>query len=115
MKRFDPIPLIQAGGIQPFHGSTPQPPGDALMAMLRGATFSGANPMDASRGLQRAASGPSLLSLLSGHTVPPGAATGPGAWQITPDQRDRNSAHSIEEWRRRGRPILPPQRDVRNI
>lgn len=55
VKRFDPIPLVQAGGIQPFHGSTPQIPGDSLMAMLRGATFGGMNPMDAKRGLQRAA------------------------------------------------------------
>lgn len=29
-------------------------PGDALMAMLRGATFGGQNPMDAKRALQRA-------------------------------------------------------------
>lgn len=55
MQRFQSIPLIHAGGVQPFHGSTPQPPGDALMAMLRGATFGGANPMDAQRGLQVAA------------------------------------------------------------
>lgn len=55
MKRFDPIPLVQMGGVQPFHGSTPQPPGAALLAMTRGATFGGFNPIDAQRGLQVAA------------------------------------------------------------
>lgn len=63
MKQFAPIPLVQAGGIQPFHGSTPQIPGDSLMAMLRGATFGGMNPIDASRGLQKAA-GKRPLTLL---------------------------------------------------
>jgi hypothetical protein len=61
VKTFDPIPLIQYGGVQPFHGSTPQIPGPALLAMLRGSTFGGQNPMNAQRGLQAAAGKPRTL------------------------------------------------------
>lgn len=63
MKQFAPIPLVQAGGIQPYHGSTPQMPGDALLAMMRGSTFGGANPMDATRGLQSSAGRRPMLLL----------------------------------------------------
>lgn len=96
MKRFDPIPLVQMGGVQPFHGSTPQPPGAALLAMMRGATFSGANPVDAQRGLQAASSQPTLLTALASSYVQPPGTSGP-SWKVTPDQRDRNTAWSIEQ------------------
>jgi hypothetical protein len=49
VKRFDPIPLVQPGGIQPFHGSTPSEPGPALLAMLKGRTAGGIHPLDAQR------------------------------------------------------------------
>lgn len=52
MKRFDPIPLVQSGGVQPFHGSTPSEPGPSLLAMMRGKTFGGIHPMDAQRASQ---------------------------------------------------------------
>lgn len=53
---FKPIPLIQPSGMQPYHAATgAQLPGPALLAMLRGSTFSGANPIDAKRGAQKAA------------------------------------------------------------
>jgi hypothetical protein len=95
VKQFAPIPLVQAGGIQPYHGSTPQMPGDALQAMMRGMTFGGQHPMNASRALQ---SGPTLLSLLSsGGSQTPG--TPGGAYQLTPDQHDRNREHSEDEMR----------------
>lgn len=55
MQRFQPIPLVQAGGIQPFHGSTPQQPGMALMAMLAGRSATGVNPMDVQRAAQKTA------------------------------------------------------------
>lgn len=54
VKRFDPVPLVQAGGHQPFHGSMARPPGDALWAMLAGRTFGGINPMDVQRNMQMA-------------------------------------------------------------
>lgn len=53
--QFKPIPLVQAGGIQPYHGSTPQIPGPALLAMLAGRTAGGYNPMDARRAVQKQA------------------------------------------------------------
>lgn len=67
VKRYQPIPLVQAGGIQPYHGSTPQVPGSALMAMLAGRTASGFNPMDVTRATQKAANRrpASLLGMLS--------------------------------------------------
>jgi hypothetical protein len=49
VKRFDPIPLVQPGGIQPYHGSTPSQPGPALTAMLAGRTAGGMNPADITR------------------------------------------------------------------
>lgn len=55
MKRFKPIPIVQAGGIQPYHASTPQIPGQALQAMLAGRTASGWNPADITRMTQKAA------------------------------------------------------------
>lgn len=60
--QFKPLPLVQYGGIQPFHSSTPQQPGMALMAMLAGRSATGMNPMDVQRGAQKAARrGPSSL------------------------------------------------------
>lgn len=53
--QFRPIPLVQPSGIQPYHGSTPQIPGPALMAMLAGRTASGFNPADLTRATQKAA------------------------------------------------------------
>lgn len=55
MNRYRPIPLVQAGGIQPYHGSTPQAPGMALTAMLAGRSAAGFNPMDVQRGAQKTA------------------------------------------------------------
>lgn len=55
MQRYQPIPLVQFGGIQPFHGSTPQQPGMALSAMMAGRTGSGFNPMDVQRAAQKTA------------------------------------------------------------
>lgn len=58
VQRFDPIPLVQPSGIQPYHGATgAQLPGPALLAMLKGSTASGFNPADAKRGAQRLARG----------------------------------------------------------
>ena len=67
MQRFKPIPLVQAGGIQPYHASTPQIPGQALMAMLRGTMADGSHPADAMRMVQRQARGRprSLLDTLA--------------------------------------------------
>lgn len=53
--QFKSIPIVQAGGIQPYHGSTPQIPGQALMAMLAGTTLGGYHPHDAQRANQKAA------------------------------------------------------------
>jgi hypothetical protein len=55
VKRFDPIPLIQPSGHQPYAPAGGQMPGPALLAMLRGADFSGNNPVDPWRALQAAA------------------------------------------------------------
>lgn len=67
MKRQQPIPIVQAGGMQPYHASTPQIPGQALLAMLAGRTATGYNPMDVTRATQKAARGRagSLLQTLS--------------------------------------------------
>lgn len=53
--------------MQPYHGSTPQIPGQALMAMLQGTMASGYHPMDAQRATQKAARQRpgSLLQMLS--------------------------------------------------
>lgn len=55
MKHYDPIPLVHPGGIQPYSQAGGQMPGPALLAMMRGATFGGQNPINAFRGLQSAA------------------------------------------------------------
>lgn len=102
MKRYQPIPLVQAGGVQPYAPQGGREPGAALLAMLAGRTFSGFNPMDAQRNMQAASNGPSLLSSLSG-VSPPG---GGGSWQLTPDQSDRNSEWSRRDWERKH----PPRR-----
>jgi hypothetical protein len=52
---FKPIPIVQAGGMQPYEGSTPQAPGMALAAMLRGTMGDGSHPADAMRMVQRQA------------------------------------------------------------
>ncbi len=52
-QRQKPIPMVQAGGMQPYHGSTPQMPGMALTAMLAGRTSQGYNPQDIVRQTQR--------------------------------------------------------------
>jgi hypothetical protein len=52
VKRFQPIPLIQPSGVQPYHQAGGQLPGPALTAMLGGRTLFGANPMDAKRASQ---------------------------------------------------------------
>ena len=53
--RQKPVPLVQPGGVQPYHGATPQHPGPDLMAMLAGRDAQGGNPMDAWRAMQRQA------------------------------------------------------------
>ena len=63
--RQKPVPLVQPGGVQPYHGSTPQMPGMALMAMLAGRTAGGFNPQDIPRQVQRQARGGQPMSLLS--------------------------------------------------
>lgn len=107
MKRFDAIPLVQAGGHQPYSPHGGRLPGDALMAMLAGSTLYGVNPADVQRNMQAAMkASPDQTSLLSrlatgyasGHNVTPGGTPGPGDWVITPDQRDRNGEHSQREW-----------------
>lgn len=67
-KRFAPIPTVQPGGVQPYGPAGARMPGPALLAMLRGSTFSGANPMDPKRASQRMASRQptTLLDLLRG-------------------------------------------------
>lgn len=55
--RQKPIPLVQAGGVQPYHASTPQMPGMALTAMLAGRDAQGFNPMDITRLTQKAGRG----------------------------------------------------------
>jgi hypothetical protein len=120
VKSFAPIPLVQFGGHQPYANAGGQMPGPALLAMLRGSTFSGGNPIDAQRGLASAANQPAtLLSQLmrSGgpYNVTPGGQMAPGAWMITPDQRDRNTQHSAADWRRRGHPVVQPNSDRHNI
>jgi hypothetical protein len=52
VKRFDPIPLVQPGGVQPYTQAGGREPGPALMAMLAGRTAGGFNPMDAQRSSQ---------------------------------------------------------------
>jgi hypothetical protein len=49
MKRFDPIPLVHPGGIQPYAQAGGREPGPALTAMLAGRTAGGINPMDVQR------------------------------------------------------------------
>lgn len=66
-KRHDPIPVVQAGGHQPFSKHGGQMPGPSLTAMLAGRTFGGINPMDTQRGLQVASKRPrTLADLLAG-------------------------------------------------
>lgn len=103
MKRFDPIPLIHPGGIQPFAKEGGQEQGAALLAMLRGATFSGMNPQDPWRAMQASANGPTVLSLLADGT--PGSGRG---WEISPDNADR-----IRDWERRSRTWESPQEEQR--
>lgn len=55
MQRYKPIPLVQAGGHQPYALAGGQMPGAALSAMLGGSTLYGANPMDAQRLAQKGA------------------------------------------------------------
>lgn len=64
MKHFQPIPIINPGGYQPFSKAGGQMPGPALVAMLAGRTAGGYNPMDAVRAAQMARRQPSLLDLL---------------------------------------------------
>lgn len=54
MKRYDPIPLIQMGGSQPFAKEGGRHPGAALLAMLQGSTAGGYNPADSWRAMQKA-------------------------------------------------------------
>lgn len=49
MKRFDPIPLVQPGGVQPYTQAGGREPGPALLAMLAGRTAGGFNPQDVRR------------------------------------------------------------------
>lgn len=79
MKKFDPIPLIQNGGHQPYASYNGQIQGPTLLAMLKGATASGFNPMDARRQMQAGTGHPTVLGLLAG-----------GTWHPTPDQQDRD-------------------------
>lgn len=53
VKRYDPIPLVQAGGHQPYSKQGGRHPGAALLAMLAGSTAGGANPQDSWRQMQR--------------------------------------------------------------
>lgn len=48
-KRYPEIPLIQAGGVQPYAPAGGREPGPALQAMTGGRTLFGLNPMDAQR------------------------------------------------------------------
>lgn len=67
MKRFEPLPLVQPGGIQPYTQAGGRAPGPALSAMLAGTTLFGQNPMDFQRAAQKGASKrpPSLLDILN--------------------------------------------------
>lgn len=42
-----------------------------------------------------------LSELIQPYNVTPGGKMGPGAWMLSPDQRDRNSAHSLREMNKR--------------
>lgn len=53
MKRYDPIPLMQMGGHQPYSKQGGRHPGAALLAMLAGTTSGGMNPMDSWRQMQK--------------------------------------------------------------
>jgi hypothetical protein len=59
------VPLVQPGGVQPYHGSSASHPGMAHDAMRQGTMLSGHHPADAMRAVQRAARRPrSLLESL---------------------------------------------------
>jgi hypothetical protein len=97
LKRYPQIPLIQAGGHQPYAKAGGQMPGPALLAMLGGRTLGGYNPQDVTRSLQSLASAypNTVLGRLSGVGSP-----GTGAdWELTPDQHDRNQQHSEDQMR----------------
>jgi hypothetical protein len=49
MQRFQPIPLIQPSGVQPYQQAGGQMPGPALTAMQAGRTLFGVNPQDVVR------------------------------------------------------------------
>lgn len=53
MKRYDPIPLVEAGGHQPYSRQGGRHPGAALLAMLQGSTSGGINPADSWRQMQK--------------------------------------------------------------
>jgi hypothetical protein len=53
VKRYDPIPLVQRGGSQPYSTQGGRHPGAALLAMLQGSTAGGINPMDSWRQMQK--------------------------------------------------------------
>lgn len=53
MKRYEPIPLLQMGGHQPFAKEGGRHPGAALLAMLQGSTAGGYNPADSWRQMQK--------------------------------------------------------------
>lgn len=59
------VPLVQPGGVQPYHGSSASHPGPALDAMRKGTLLDGSHPHDAMRAVQKAAHRPrSLLDSL---------------------------------------------------
>jgi hypothetical protein len=64
-QRYQPLPIVQAGGVQPYTSMGGRMPGPSLLAMLRGSTFAGFNPQDAQRKAQTMGQGsPLLLSML---------------------------------------------------
>lgn len=106
-ERFPSVPLLEPGGYQPFHASRASQPGAPKDAMMRGSTLFGYNPMDAQRASQRAMRN-SLFAGPAPYNVTPGGRMGPGAWMISPDQRDRNTEHSRREIQREQKP--PPRK-----
>lgn len=64
MKRYDPIPIVQPGGYQPFAPAGGRQAGPALLAMLQGTTLYGQNPQDAARALQRSSKARPRRSLI---------------------------------------------------
>jgi hypothetical protein len=85
MQRFRPIPIIQPGGIQPYHQAGGQMPGPALTAMTNGTTLFGVNPADVTRQSQTMAKRRTLLDPVLASVID-GGGSASDSWDMRQDK-----------------------------